>query len=55
MKINKAWHLKNKMPQNATLREKIKWHEGHSKNCACRDSAVHLKKLKAKAKNITVS
>ncbi|MFA5871245.1 MAG: hypothetical protein WC858_00830 [Parcubacteria group bacterium] len=50
MKINKTWHLKNKMPKNATLEEKIKWHGGHAKNCTCRDSATHLKKLKAKAK-----
>jgi hypothetical protein len=50
MKINKAWHLKNKMPKNATLEQKIKWHECHAKNCTCRDSAAHLKKLKTKAK-----
>ncbi len=50
MKINKVWHLKHRMPKNATLAEKIKWHEGHAKNCACRDSTAHLKKLKAKLK-----
>jgi len=48
MKINKAWHLANKMPKNATLAQKIEWHEGHAKNCACRDSKTHLKKLKTK-------
>ncbi len=46
-KINKEWHLANKMPENATIKEKIKWHEGHAKNCSCRDSAPHLKKLKS--------
>jgi hypothetical protein len=52
MKINKSWHLKNKMPKNATLREKIKWHEGHAKNCNCRDSSARLKKLRIKRKKI---
>ena len=46
-KINKEWHLKNKMPKNATLKQKIKWHEGHAKNCNCRDSTTHLLKLQA--------
>jgi len=49
-KINKAWHLEHKMPKNATLKEKMKWHEGHIKNCACRNSVLHLKKLKGKVK-----
>jgi len=48
--INKAWHLANKMPENATLKQKIKWHEGHAKHCQCRDSKTHLVKLKAKFK-----
>jgi hypothetical protein len=36
MKINKEWHLKNKMPKNPTLEQRIKWHIEHSKNCSCR-------------------
>lgn len=51
MKINREWHLKNKMPKNATLEQKIKWHGAHAKNCQCRDSAGHLKKLKMQKKN----
>lgn len=34
--INKEWHLKNKMPKNASFEEKVKWHIAHNKNCACR-------------------
>jgi len=49
-KINAEWHKKNKMPKNPTLEDKIKWHEGHSKNCACRDSVSHLLKLKSNKK-----
>ncbi|HLD35336.1 MAG TPA: hypothetical protein VJC37_01335 [Planctomycetota bacterium] len=36
MKINKPWHLKHKMPVNASVEQRIKWHLAHSKNCACR-------------------
>lgn len=35
-KINKEWHLANKMPKNPTLDERIEWHLSHSKNCECR-------------------
>ncbi len=34
--INKEWHLKNRMPKNATLEQRIKWHIEHEKNCNCR-------------------
>lgn len=36
MKINKEWHLKNRMPKNATFEERVKWHLAHEKNCDCR-------------------
>jgi hypothetical protein len=35
-KLNKEWHLGNKMPSKATFEERLKWHIEHSKNCACR-------------------
>jgi hypothetical protein len=35
-KINKDWHLANKMPKNATFEQRVEWHKGHLKNCACR-------------------
>lgn len=35
-KINKEWHLKNKMPKNANLAQRIAWHIEHQKNCSCR-------------------
>jgi len=43
MKINKEWHLKNKMPKNPTLEERIIWHIGHSKNCRCREMPENIK------------
>ena len=36
MNINAQWHLKNKMPKNPTLDQRIKWHLDHAKNCTCR-------------------
>jgi hypothetical protein len=36
MKINKEWHLKNRMPKNPTIEQRIKWHLAHAKNCGCR-------------------
>jgi len=35
-KLNKEWHLANKMPVNAGFEERVKWHLAHVKNCACR-------------------
>jgi len=36
MKINKEWHLKNKMSMPSTLAQRVKWHEAHLKHCRCR-------------------
>jgi hypothetical protein len=44
MKINKEWHLKNKMPKNPTLAEREKWHIGHAKNCNCREMSESIKR-----------
>ncbi len=36
MKLNKEWHLKHRMPANATIEQRIAWHVEHQKNCSCR-------------------
>ncbi len=36
MKINREWHEKNRMPKNANLEQRMKWHLEHQKNCSCR-------------------
>jgi len=49
MKLNRVWHLKNKMPKNATEDQRIKWHLAHQKNCNCRPIPPKLaEKLAAK-------
>jgi hypothetical protein len=39
-KINREWHLANKMPKSAsrrtTLDQRVAWHVAHARNCTCR-------------------
>jgi hypothetical protein len=45
MKINKAWHLKHKMPKNANLQQRLKWHIEHQKHCSCRPMPERLEAM----------
>ena len=50
--INREWHLKNKMPKNATFEQRVKWHLEHQKNCSCRPIAGKLaQEMKKRASN----
>lgn len=51
MKLNKNWHLKNRMPEKATLDQRIAWHLEHAKNCRCREIPEKLKE-EMKKRNI---
>ncbi len=42
MKLNKEWHLKHKMPENPSLKQRMEWHLAHSKNCQCRPIPASL-------------
>jgi hypothetical protein len=48
-KINKEWHLANKMPKNPTEEERLAWHIAHAQNCACREMPPALAKRVAEA------
>ncbi len=49
MSINKEWHLKNKMPKNATESQREQWHLEHEKHCNCRPMPAKMKeKLRKK-------
>lgn len=37
MSLNKDWHLKNRMPKNATEQQRIDWHIKHARQCGCRE------------------
>jgi hypothetical protein len=36
MEINTAWHSRNRLPEDPTLDQKIKWHIEHARHCSCR-------------------
>ena len=48
MAINKEWHEKNKMAKNASIKEKIKWHLSHEKNCSCRAMPQNIREAMKK-------
>jgi hypothetical protein len=35
-KTNKDWHLRNRLPKNAAMQQRMEWHLRHVKACACR-------------------
>jgi hypothetical protein len=50
MALNKSWHLANKMPQHATLVQRVQWHIEHAKNCSCRQMPASIKAIVEKQK-----
>jgi catechol 2,3-dioxygenase-like lactoylglutathione lyase family enzyme len=36
-KSNAAWHAAHRMPANATLDQRVQWHQAHEAACACRE------------------
>jgi hypothetical protein len=53
MAINREWHLRNKMPKNASFEERVKWHLSHNENCACRPGFPEKLKIEMKKKGIS--
>jgi hypothetical protein len=53
MKINKEWHLKNVMPKNPTIEQRIKWHIEHARKCKCREIPPKLLE-EIRKRNITI-
>jgi hypothetical protein len=43
MRLNKEWHHTHPMPKNPTLKQSLKWHIEHSRNCQCREMPAKLK------------
>jgi hypothetical protein len=35
MAVNREWHMKNRMPKNATFGQRVAWHTQHMKYCTC--------------------
>ena len=40
--MNAAWHANHPMPPNATLAQRLSWHDAHAKHCACRSMPPKL-------------
>ena len=38
----KEWHLKNRMPKNASFEQRVEWHLAHRTHCACRPIPAKL-------------
>jgi hypothetical protein len=34
--VNREWHREHKMPEGATVAQRIEWHLVHARHCACR-------------------
>lgn len=55
MGINKEWHLRNKMPENATPGQRLRWHVEHEKHCACRKMTEKMRvEMKKRGNPMTV-
>jgi len=50
--INKAWHLKNRMPKNSTYEQRREWHIAHQNNCPCWPMPKKMAKEMKKAPTI---
>jgi hypothetical protein len=35
-RLNATWHRAHRMPPNATLDQRVRWHVAHARHCACR-------------------
>jgi hypothetical protein len=42
MTINAEWHKAHPMPKNPTQEQRLEWHRGHVRNCACRQPPPKL-------------
>ncbi len=45
MKINKSWHIKNKLSKKLSLGQKLQWHVDHARECGCRPIPLPLQKI----------
>jgi hypothetical protein len=53
-KLNRDWHRENKMPDKASLEQRLKWHLEHAKSCGCRPIPVKIaEELKKRETEVT--
>jgi hypothetical protein len=49
-RVNKDWHATHRMPRNATLEQRVRWHREHARACACREMPASIRKAIEKRK-----
>jgi hypothetical protein len=40
--MNAAWHKAHRMPERATLDDRVRWHVAHAKACDCREMPASI-------------
>jgi uncharacterized damage-inducible protein DinB len=43
MKINAKWHAAHRMPRNATIEQRVRWHVAHAAACGCREMPAAIR------------
>jgi hypothetical protein len=41
-KLNADWHRAHRMPEKATLEQRVAWHREHQMHCACRPTPASV-------------
>lgn len=54
-KLSKEWHMAHRMPENATLEQRIEWHLEHARVCKCREMPESIKKELIKRKHSKIT
>lgn len=50
--MNPEWHKKNAMAKNATIDQRVAWHQEHTRSCGCRPFPKGLLALLARAQDL---
>jgi hypothetical protein len=41
-KLNADWHRAHRMPEKATMEQRVQWHREHAQHCACRPTPASV-------------
>ena len=41
--LNRIWHETHRMPERATLNQRVDWHIEHAEHCGCRDIPASIR------------
>jgi hypothetical protein len=41
-KVNEKWHAANRMPENPSREQRVRWHAAHAAACGCREVPASL-------------